>query len=211
MSVRHGILAVLDRRSMHGYDLRRELESELGAGWAINYGQVYTTLERLVRDGLVVQSDTVSVSDAPDRKLYTVTPAGRTALRQWFLTPVQGGETRRDELFAKIVLGLTHEVGVTDIIQAQRKSELHRIGEMTALKASLDPALDLAEVLQLDLSILRTEAVIRWLDIAESKIGKVEATSPDTLRIRDTEPRAAGADGGERAESAEPVEVVRGE
>ena len=73
MSVKHGILAVLERRSMHGYELRRDLEDELGPAWAVNYGQIYTTLERLVRDGLVVQSETVSTADAPDRKLYTVT------------------------------------------------------------------------------------------------------------------------------------------
>ena len=60
MSVKHGLLAVLDRHSMHGYDLRRELEVELGPEWAVNYGQIYSTLERLVRDGLVVQSETVS-------------------------------------------------------------------------------------------------------------------------------------------------------
>lgn len=172
MSVRYGILAVLERRSMHGYDLRREIASELGVEWAVNYGQVYTTLERLVRDGLVVQSDTVSSSDAPDRKLYTVTPAGRTELRRWFLTPVGGGEAKRDELFAKVVLGLTSELDVSQIIQVQRKSELRRIAELTSLKESMDPELDLTEILQLDLFILRTEAVIRWLDIAESKISR---------------------------------------
>jgi len=172
MSVRFGILAVLDRQSMHGYDVRREIESDLGSEWSVNYGQVYSTLERLVRDGLVVQSDTVAVTDAPDRKLYTVTPAGRTALKEWFLTPVGAGETHRDEIFAKLMLGVTSEIDVSDIIQVQRKSELRRIAELTSLKESMDPALDLAEVLQLDLLILRTEAVIRWLEIAESKIAR---------------------------------------
>ena len=90
MSVKYGLLAVLDRHSMHGYDLRRELEVELGPEWAVNYGQIYSTLERLVRDGLVVQSETVSSAEAPDRKLYTVTPGGRAELREWFLTPVGG-------------------------------------------------------------------------------------------------------------------------
>ena len=87
MSVRHGLLAVLNRRSMHGYELRKELVDGLGPEWNVNYGQIYSTLERLVRDGLCVQSETVSVVDAPDRKLYTVTPAGRAELRSWFLTP----------------------------------------------------------------------------------------------------------------------------
>lgn len=186
MSVRYGILAVLERQSMHGYEVRRELESELGSEWSVNYGQVYSTLERLVRDGLVVQSDTVAVSDAPDRKLYTVTPAGRAALREWFLTPTGEGDGHRDELHAKVMLALTSDVDVNDIIQAQRKCELRRIAELTALKESMDPALDLPEVLQLDLLILRTEAVIRWLEIAESKIARARAAGPTAIRPRTT-------------------------
>jgi DNA-binding PadR family transcriptional regulator len=181
---------------MHGYDVRRELESELGSEWSVNYGQVYTTLERLVRDGLVVQSDTVVGADAPDRKLYTVTPAGRTALKQWFLTPVTAGEANRDELFAKLLLGLTSDVEVSDIIQTQRKSELRRIAGLTALKECMDPALDLPEVLQVDLQILRTEAVIHWLDIAESKIARTAAADPSAVGPRSSsagDPSTGGA------------------
>ncbi len=185
MSVRHGMLALLERRSMHGYELGRELKGELGAEWSVNYGQVYTTLERLVRDGFVVQSDTVEVADAPDRKLYTLTPAGRTELRGWFLTPVETTEVRRDELFAKVLFGLTSDVGVEEIIQVQRKRELRRMAELTAAKERWDAALDVAEVLQLDLHILRAEATIRWLETAEAKIAKTAGSMPERLRVRD--------------------------
>jgi DNA-binding PadR family transcriptional regulator len=186
MSVRHGMLALLERRSMHGYELRRELENDLGPEWAVNYGQVYSTLERLVRDRLVVQSDTVPGSDAPDRKLHTLTPAGRSELRQWFLTPVGGGEVRRDELFAKVILGLTSDVDVDEVIQVQRKSELRRMGELTATKESRDLALDLPEVLQIDMEILRTEATIRWLDAAEVKIHKAAEETPEAVPLRES-------------------------
>jgi len=178
MSVRHGLLAVLNRRSMHGYELRKELVDELGPDWNVNYGQIYSTLERLVRDGLCVQSETVSVVDAPDRKLYTVTPAGRAELRSWFLTPTDGAEAGRDELFAKIALGLTGDVDVEQVIQAQRKGLLRRIGLLTGLKEQLDPELDLTAMLQVDLSIAKTDAIIRWLDTAEAKILKVATSSP---------------------------------
>ncbi|MDZ4170085.1 MAG: PadR family transcriptional regulator [Coriobacteriia bacterium] len=176
MSVKYGLLAALDRRSMHGYELRRELEDALGAEWSVNYGQVYSTLERLVRAGLCVQSETVSVADAPDRKLYTVTPAGRAELRRWFLSPTDGCEAGRDELFAKVVLGLTGDVEVFDVIQAQRKGLLRRIGSLTGLKEELDAELDFTEVLQVDLSIAKTEAVIHWLDAAEARIGRAQAS-----------------------------------
>lgn len=195
MSVRYGMMAILERRSLHGYELRRELADELGPQWALNFGQVYTTLERLVRDGLVVQSDTVTVSDAPDRKLYTLTPTGRADLRRWFLTPLASGETRRDELFAKVVLGLTSDVDVSEIIQVQRKSELRRMGELTAMKERRDLALDLPEVLELDMAILRTEATIRWLDTAEAKIRKAASAGPTGVGVRER----AGAEGGREA------------
>jgi DNA-binding PadR family transcriptional regulator len=189
MSVKHGLLALLNRQSMHGYELRRELVDELGPEWTVNYGQVYSTLERLVRDGLVVQSETVSSEEAPDRKLYTVTPAGRTHLRQWFLSPIEGIEAGRDELFAKILLGLTGDVPIDEIIQIERKAQLRRIGELTAAKERLDPQLDLTAVLSADLSIAKTEAVIRWLDAAEAKIART-ATSELRGVSRDDAPDA---------------------
>ena len=179
MSVKYGLLALLNRQSMHGYDMRRELADELGAEWTVNYGQIYSTLERLVRDGLVVQSETLSSEDAPDRKLYTVTPAGRARLRQWFLTPTDAAETGRDELYAKVLLGLRGDVDIGDVVQAERKGQLKRIGHLTALKEQLDPELDLSAVLYLDMSIMRTEAIIRWLDTAESRILKAATGAAD--------------------------------
>jgi DNA-binding PadR family transcriptional regulator len=182
MSVKYGLLAVLDRHSMHGYDLRRELEIELGPEWAVNFGQIYSTLERLVRDGLVVQSETVSTAEAPDRKLYTVTPAGRSELKQWFLTPAQSAASGRDELYAKVILGLRSDVDIEQIIQAQRKEELRRIGSITKLKDALDPDLELPAVLELDLAILKTESVIKWLEVAEARIAKVVGIDATAVR-----------------------------
>lgn len=178
MSVKHGILALLNRRSMHGYELGRELSDELGAGWAINYGQIYSTLERLARDGLVVQSETIVSAEAPDRKLYTVTPAGRTELRQWFLTADEHAESGREELYAKVMLALTGDIDLEDVIQAQRKGQLRRIGQLTEIKEQLDPELELGTVLQVDMFILKTEAVLKWLDSSEAKIRRSAATRP---------------------------------
>jgi DNA-binding PadR family transcriptional regulator len=179
MSVKYGILALLNRRSMHGYEMRRELEAELGSQWAVNYGQIYTTLERLVRDGFVVQSETVASADAPDRKLHTVTPAGRTELHRWFLSPTENPDAGRDELHAKILLALTGDIPVNKVIQAERKGQLRRIGQLTEMKEAADPDLELATVLLLDMAIMKTEAVIKWLDTAESRIAKLAGTDAD--------------------------------
>lgn len=178
MSVKHGILALLNRRSMHGYELGRELSDELGEGWAVNYGQVYSTLERLARDGFVVQSETIPSAEAPDRKLYTVTPAGRTELRRWFLTADEHAETGREELYAKVMLALTGDIDLEEVIHAQRKGQLRRIGQLTEIKEQLDPELELGSVLQLDMFILKTEAVLKWLDTSEARIRRAAATRP---------------------------------
>jgi len=194
MSVKHGILAVLDRRSMHGYDLRREIEDELGAAWAINYGQIYSTLERMVRDSLVVQTETIATAEAPDRKLYTITPAGRTELHRWFLAAEDDAETGRDELHAKIVLGLTGDVDVEQVIHAQRKGQLRRIGLLTERTERLDPELDFGALLQTDLEIAKSEATLAWLDRAESRIARAAHTMPNGVSPGARTPKAPTAE-----------------
>ncbi len=174
MSVKYGILAILSRRPFHGYELRQEIETELGVNWSINYGQIYTTLDRLERDGLVIQSDTVAVNDAPDRKLYTITPAGQDELNKWFLNPVTKIDNLRDEFYAKVVLSLTSNVSTEDVLQIQRKAELQKLHELTKLKEESDPAIELPWIMQLDLAILHTEATMRWLNMCEIRLKKLK-------------------------------------
>ncbi|HZD59666.1 MAG TPA: PadR family transcriptional regulator, partial [Anaerolineae bacterium] len=110
MSIKYGILAILARRPFYGYELKQEIETELGANWSVNYGQIYTTLDRLERNSFVILSGTVAVSDAPDRKLYTITPAGRDELNKWFLSPLTKIENLRDEFYAKVILSMTSSI-----------------------------------------------------------------------------------------------------
>lgn len=201
MSVKYGLLSILNRRSMHGYELRRELADELGAEWAVNYGQIYSTLERLTRKGLVVHSETVSSAEAPDRKLYTVTPAGRTELRNWLLSPTDGVESARDELYAKVVLALTSDVDVQDVIQVERKGQMRRIGMLTEAKERLDPEVELTAVLQLDMAIMKTESLLRWLDAAEAKVRKAAAGGADGVTRSGAASRAVIGEAAERQEA----------
>ncbi|CUU53592.1 Virulence activator alpha C-term [Parafrankia irregularis] len=66
MSVRNGLLALLAERPMYGYQLRAEFEARTGSTWPLNIGQVYTTLRRLERDGLVVGERAPSRADPTD-------------------------------------------------------------------------------------------------------------------------------------------------
>src|SRR6266545_4632448 len=97
MSVKHGLLALLERGPMYGYQLRVAFEESTGGTWPLNIGQVYTTLSRLERDGLVRP---LPENDAGQRP-YRITDAGRADLAVWFTTPISRGDRPRDELAIK--------------------------------------------------------------------------------------------------------------
>src|SRR5680860_1170271 len=81
VSMKHGILALLGDGPSHGYHLKTEFESRTGGAWLINVGQIYTTLQRLERDGLVEPTGDA----AEERHTYRITDDGRTVLTGWFV------------------------------------------------------------------------------------------------------------------------------
>src|SRR5687767_5820294 len=132
MSIRHGLLALLERGPMYGYQLRSAFEESTGATWPLNIGQVYTTLSRLERDDLVRP---VPSSDGSQRP-YEITDAGRTELALWFATPISRGDRPRDELTIKLALALTTPgVDVRSVVQTQRAATMRTLQELTRLKA----------------------------------------------------------------------------
>jgi DNA-binding PadR family transcriptional regulator len=169
MSVRFGLLALLADAPAHGYELKTAFERRTGGSWAINVGQVYTTLQRLERDGLVSASPS-----AGDRNDYRITQAGSEALHAWFATPVVAESPPRDELTIKVLLAVAAgDVDVTGILQRQRRTSVEQLQAYTRRKAQADPERDVAFLILLDALILRTEAEIRWLDAAEARIRSV--------------------------------------
>jgi DNA-binding PadR family transcriptional regulator len=169
MSVRYGLLALLGREPMHGYQLRAEFERSTGVTWPLNIGQVYTTLSRLNRDGLAQETD---LDEEPGRVVYRITEAGLTELTRWFATPVAPVDHPRDELAIKVALALrTPGVDVRAVLQAQRTATLQKLRELTTLKTEADDADD-AWQLVLDLMIFRAEAETRWLDHSETRLAR---------------------------------------
>jgi DNA-binding PadR family transcriptional regulator len=167
MSIRHGLLALLERGPMHGYLLRTAFEQSTGATWPLNIGQVYTTLSRLERDGLVRP---LSESDAGQRP-YEITAAGRTALGDWFATPISATDRPRDELSIKMALAVTTPgVDVPAVLQTQRTAPMRALQEYTRLKTRDPEPADLAWRLVLDAMIFRAEAEVRWLDHCEASL-----------------------------------------
>ena len=154
MSVKLGLLALLDEQPMYGYQLHTTFKERTGDTWPLNIGQVYTTLARLERDGLVAPAG----DDGDGHAIYAPTASGREELRRWFATPVARADRPRDELAIKLAVALTvSEVDVREVLQTQRTATLRDLQELTRQKREVADG-DLAWLLALDSLIFQAEA-----------------------------------------------------
>jgi DNA-binding PadR family transcriptional regulator len=167
MSVRHALLALLSEGPKYGLQLRQEFEARTGEVWPLNVGQVYTTVQRLERDGLVVSDD----GDEPGpQKTFRITPEGSAELAAWLTTPPAADVPPRDELVIKVLVAARLPgVDVTQILQTHRRHLIETMSRYTRLKedASED---DLGLLLVADAEIFRLEAFVRWLDAADVRL-----------------------------------------
>lgn len=191
MSVRYGLLALLDLRPMYGYQLGQEFEASTGSTWPLNIGQVYTTLGRLERENFI------EVRGDDDRRVYEITAVGRTAVRQWFATPVQHSPPR-DELAIKLALAVrTPGVDIGAVIQAQRTATMRALQDYTRTREAA--ADDLAWLLVSDSLIFQAEAEINWLDHCEMRLARLKGRA----RLAGTQTARAG-----NAAGSEPAVVA---
>jgi DNA-binding PadR family transcriptional regulator len=180
MSVRQALLALLEQGPMYGYQLRSEFERRTGATWPLNVGQVYTTLTRLERDGLVAEDG----ADGEGHVVYRVTDAGREEVAAWFTTPVERTQPPRDELAIKLALAVTVPgVDVGSVIQQQRSATMAALQDYTRLKRgrTTDPQepADMAWTLVLDSLVFAAEAEVRWLDHCEARLRRAQLERDD--------------------------------
>ncbi|MFJ6573924.1 PadR family transcriptional regulator [Streptomyces sp. NPDC091292] len=183
MSIRHGLLALLEPGPRYGSRLRSEFEERTGTTWPLNVGQVYTTLGRLERDGMVEQRG----GDASGRILYALTDVGRAELRDWFERPVDRESPPRDELAIKLVMAMgVPGVDIRAVIEGQRRHALEILREHTrqraqAMAAGPSHRDEVARLLVLEQLVFRAEAEVRWLDHCESRLvrlAEAAATQP---------------------------------
>jgi DNA-binding PadR family transcriptional regulator len=169
MSIKHGLLALLRPEPKYGYQLRGEFEAATNSTWPLNIGQVYTTLTRLERDGLVQAS---AGQDDDGRSLYEITQAGRDELAKWFETPVTRESRPRDELAIKLALALAVPgIDVTAVLQRQRAATMQSMQELTRLKRGSRDG-EISWLLVLESMIFGAEAEIRWLDHCEAMLSR---------------------------------------
>jgi DNA-binding PadR family transcriptional regulator len=179
MSVRQALLALLDEQPMYGAQLRAQFERRTGGTWPLNVGQVYTTLGRLERDGMVVQDS----EDNAGHSLYAITDEGREELRSWYGAPVDRTSPARDELAIKLAMAVgAPGVDIRAVIQSQRHHTVKAMQDYTRLKAqALDTAPanrdEVAWLLVLEQLIFQAEAEARWLDHCESRLVRLAAAA----------------------------------
>lgn len=182
MSVRHSLLALLSAGPMHGYRLKTEFEAATRDVWPLNVGQVYTTLARLERDGLV----TAEVGGG-DQKTYEITGAGRDELVRWFQTPVPREVIPRQELAIKLVFAMRSDMAdVTAVVQRQRVATVRALQDITRLKTAAEADGDLAWLMMLDALVFQAEAEARWLDLCEARLARENAGTGRAGRHRGT-------------------------
>jgi DNA-binding PadR family transcriptional regulator len=177
VSVRHALLALLSEGPKYGLQLRQEFEAGTGEVWPLNIGQVYTTLQRLERDGLV-ESD--ARDDGP-QKSYRITSVGESELATWLRTPPDASAPPRDELVIKVLVSLrVPGVDVRDVVQAHRRHLVELMQQYTRLKEDLtDDEVGLALVV--DAELFRLDAVIRWLDAADGRLKRRGSSAPSPV------------------------------
>jgi DNA-binding PadR family transcriptional regulator len=170
MSVRHALLALLSEGPKYGLQLREEFEASTGEVWPLNVGQVYTTLQRLERDGLV-ESDG-SDGEGP-QKGFQITEEGQRELDEWLRTPPDLSSPPRDELVMKILVAIRLPgTDVAGVIQSHRRYLVQLMQQWTRIKES-EGEHDLGLALAVDAELFRLDSVIRWLDMADARIKRM--------------------------------------
>ena len=165
MSASYALLGILGKQPSYGYDLKHEYDSLYGKEKSLPFGQVYSTLSRLLRDKKV-SIEATEQSVGPERKLYAITKLGRADLETWLSTPEKLHPNTQTVLFIKVVTSILLDKEPNIYLDAQRAAHIGRMRELTKLRRNSD----LAESLQADFAIFHLEADLRWIDLTTARL-----------------------------------------
>ncbi len=165
MSIGHTLLGLLEQGPRHGYDLKRAYDEHFGHDRPLHYGQVYATLSRLLRNGLIEENG-VEQGGGPDRKRYAVTSEGVTDVGSWLSTPEKPELYMQSTLFTKVIIALLSHRDAEDVLDTQRAAHLRAMRELTLRKKTGD----LADQLICDHALFHLEADLRWLELTAARL-----------------------------------------
>jgi DNA-binding PadR family transcriptional regulator len=170
VSVPLTLLGLLEREPSHGYDLKRDYDAYFGRGKQLPFGQVYSTLGRLARDGKVVGGE-AEPGEGPDRKRYSITDAGRAEVDEWLAEPIEPEPHLQTTLFAKVTLALMLGKPAEAYLDRQRAAHIRRMHELTELRRGGA----LVDMLLADHALFHLEADLRWIDLASARLAELAA------------------------------------
>ncbi|MGW0786873.1 PadR family transcriptional regulator [Streptomyces sp. NPDC002911] len=173
MSTPHVLLGLLASRPGHGYDLKKRHDARFPKARPLAYGQVYTTLQRLVRDGFA-EAVGAEADGTRERICYRITPEGSTRLREWLAEVAVPVRFVTDETFAKVVVAIL--AGTSDsaagYLDAQRAAHRARITELNAARTA--EGIPSADALSMDYAVTHLEADLRWMDVTAGHLSGSE-------------------------------------
>jgi DNA-binding PadR family transcriptional regulator len=173
LSLKYGVLGLLKEEPLHGYEVRNRFEAMLGGTWEVNIGQVYTTLQRLERDGLVRP-----VGHRGDRgkQSYEISPEGQEALNEWLAQPDSGPQQLHEDIYVKLLLATRIANGdLQPMLARQKRTYLQRLRDLNRLeeRARREGRIDLARLVRG--ALLHAEADLKWMDELSSERFGAEA------------------------------------
>ncbi|MFF3749800.1 PadR family transcriptional regulator [Streptomyces sp. NPDC002018] len=168
MSIGHTLLGLLESGPRHGYDLKRAFDQQFGHDRPLHYGQVYSTMSRLLKNGLVAV-DGMEAGGGPERKRYAITDAGVTDVERWLAQPEKPEPYLQSALYTKIVIALLTGRSAADLLDTQRAEHLRMMRDLTARKREGD----LADQLVCDHALFHLEADLRWLELTAARLDKL--------------------------------------
>jgi DNA-binding PadR family transcriptional regulator len=187
------LLGLLESGCGYGYDLKQRYDRLFGLRQQLAFGQIYATLARLMRDGLIVEIGEEG-GRGPDRRRYRITEGGRERIARWLFTPDEPHESLQSNVFAKTVIallvgdvaqhasgGVQHGAGAAQhdagdaqydaqqLLDLQRAAHLEQMRALTRQKQGSD----LITVLLCDHALFHLEADLRWMDLLEARLGEL--------------------------------------
>ncbi|MGV9315045.1 PadR family transcriptional regulator [Streptomyces sp. NPDC003691] len=168
MSLGHTLLGLLESGPRHGYDLKRAFDDKFGHDKPLHYGQVYSTMSRLLKNGLV-EVDGVEPGDGPERKRYAITEAGITDVDQWLTRPEAPEPYLQSTLYTKVVIALLTGRGAAELLDTQRSEHLRLMRILTDRKRRGD----FADQLICDHALFHLEADLRWLELTAARLDRL--------------------------------------
>jgi DNA-binding PadR family transcriptional regulator len=168
MSVSYALLGLLEHEPNHGYELKRQYDEYFGRDRPLPYGQVYSTLSRLARDGRVLAGGHAP-GEGPERKLYAITGEGETALAVWLTTPEPPEPHLQTVLAVKVILALLSQRPAEVYLDRQRHAHLERMRALTAIRRDAS----LVDALLADHAIFHLEADLRWIELTSARLDQL--------------------------------------